>query len=266
MARTRRYIIMKETSYFPDTEAYDEVQKRKAAMKYNLVNVLHPLFLLGVMLLMLWPFLGYPDRYEVLNKCNQNATWNTANQTWDLKAEEKAWTPYYHWARANEQVSQLQQFYIRPNASVFSNTDNSSVLPVVYESYNATPVDAALRIIKPAMDQAYGAWEADYKGLQECADRYVEEGDYSENYKWAIFFGALFTLIFLLSLCVREVFLHNMVKKEYTAAEWKKESHNNMFFICLWLFISLLFLGYLFWMPDRRRAYLHGILARYWSI
>uniref|UniRef100_A0A914YJ55 Uncharacterized protein n=1 Tax=Panagrolaimus superbus TaxID=310955 RepID=A0A914YJ55_9BILA len=68
MTRTRRYIIMKETAYFPDTEAYDEVQKKKAASKYNLVNILHPLFLLLVMLLMLWPLLGYPNRYEILEK------------------------------------------------------------------------------------------------------------------------------------------------------------------------------------------------------
>jgi hypothetical protein len=264
MTRTRRYIIMKETSYFPDTEAYDDVQKKKAAMKYNLVNLLHPLFLLGVGLLLLWPLLDYPDRYGILENCNRTDTsWNPMNQTWYTAEEEKAWMPYKHWARAYDDVSQLEAWYHRRNESMFNETFPDIV---VYEGYNKTAIVAAKAIIEPAMNEAYANWSIKYKGLRDCAKEYVATGDRGISNTLAIGFVVLYSVIFLLSLVAREVFLHYMVKKEYTASEWKKESHNNMFWICLWFFVSLLYIAYLYWIPARREAYLNGILSRYWAV
>ena len=265
MTRTRRYIIMKETAYFPDTEAYDDVQKKKAAMKYNLVNLLHPLFLLGVALLLLWPLLDYPDRYEIFERCNavENGTWtswNPQNKTWNVTGEEKAWMPYKHWARAYDDVTQLQNFYKRPLPLAHENAS------VEYEPYNDTAIKAALDVIHPAMNQTYAEWADKYEDLRDCATIYVKDGDRSWTSSLVLGFVILYSIIFLLSLCVREIFLHNMVKREYTAAEWKKESHNNTFFICLWLFVSLLYVAYLYWLPARREAYLHGILSRYWAV
>ena len=264
MTRTRRYIIMKETAYFPDTEAYDDVQKKKAAMKYCLVNLLHPLFLLGVMLLLLWPLVDYPDKAEILAHCNDNVTgnpWNIQNRTWNLTEEENAWMPYKHWTRANDDVTQLQDWYKRPIASSFNNTPT-----MFYKDYDTTAVTAALAVIQPAMKQSYDAWAAEYEGLRDCATTYVKEGDRSLTSTLALGFGVLYAVIFLLSLCVREIFLHNMVKKEFTAAEWKKVSHNNTFFMLLWLFVSLLYIAYLYWLPARREDYLFGLLSRYWAI
>uniref|UniRef100_A0A914QNN4 Uncharacterized protein n=1 Tax=Panagrolaimus davidi TaxID=227884 RepID=A0A914QNN4_9BILA len=267
MARKREYIVMKQTAYFPETEAYDEAQKKKAALKYNLVNILHPFFLLCLMGALLWPLIDYPGRHEILENCNKAETkaetWNPNNETWNIEEEEKAWFPYKQWAKAVNNVDRLEIYYDRRNESAYNE---NLIDHVVYETYNSADINAAKAVMQPAMNQAYDQWKLKYEGFRDCANLYVEHGDFSMTKTRVLGFVILYSVIFLISLIVREIFLHYFVKKEFTAAEWKKVSHNNIFFIGLSIFVSLLFLGYLILLPYRRREYLLGILSRHWAV
>uniref|UniRef100_A0AC34FS65 Uncharacterized protein n=1 Tax=Panagrolaimus sp. ES5 TaxID=591445 RepID=A0AC34FS65_9BILA len=169
--------------------------------------------------------MDYPDRIEILKKCNEdNKIWNPNNQRWDLNEEEKAWTPYMFWEKAYDNIIRLESFYFRRNETAYNETENS-LEKIIYDDYNATPINAAKAIIKPAMNQAFDQWESEFKDLKNCAHEYIEQGDY----------------------------------------KWKKQSRKNIFFITLAVFISFVFIVYLILLLNRRRSDLNGILSRYWA-
>uniref|UniRef100_A0AC35GDK5 Uncharacterized protein n=1 Tax=Panagrolaimus sp. PS1159 TaxID=55785 RepID=A0AC35GDK5_9BILA len=196
MARKREYIVMKKTAYFPETEAYDETQKKKAALKYNLVNILHPLFLLCLMGALLWPLIDYPGRHEILENCNKAETWNPKNETWNIEEEEKAWFPFKQWAKALEDVNQLEMYYDRRNESAYNE---NLIDHVIYDTYNSADINAAKAVIKPAMNHAYDQWKSKYEGLRDCANLYIENGDFYMTKTLVIGFVILYFVIFLIS-------------------------------------------------------------------
>jgi hypothetical protein len=272
MVRTRRYIIMKEASYFPENELYDDAQKQKAVARYSLVNFIHPLLLvlLGLMLLLfLYPS---PDHMTFMNRCADR-------HNLSVEQEYASYETYARWQRAEGQLTQFNgtnaiapsPFVILPHEDDLSGHTNStagvynSSADVAPVSVDMAAVNRSLAIITPAKNVAYTQWNSTYHDYQKCVEEEVyKHAATAWSLAWALML--VYTIAFLLSLCLREIFLVMLVKREYTATEWKKESPSNTFFIGLMSVLSLLFVAYVLMNVSNRGEYLNGLLARHWTI